>query len=159
MLADIGVHEDGYMACFKRHFSHSIAEVWSCLTENEKLKQWFSELQVDELRKGGMIRFNMQDGTYIELEITELKMHSVLGYTWGEDRVRFELYPESDGCRLLLIEKLSQITDHTPKDLAGWHVCLDVIQVLLGEKTIESREEEWKIRYREYSELISELRN
>lgn len=157
MLADIRVDEGGYIACFTRHFGHSTAEVWSYLTENEKLKQWFSELQVDKLREGGVIRFDMRDGNFIELEITEFKSGSVLEYTWGTDRVRFELYPESDGCRLLLVEKLSKITDHTPKDLAGWHVCLDMIQVLLGEKTIESREEEWKIRYQEYSQLIGTL--
>jgi len=157
MLADIRFDEGGYTACFTRHFRHSSAEVWSYLTENEKLKQWFSELQVDKLCDGGVIKFDMRDGTFIELEITELKPGSVLEYTWGADRVRFELYPESDGCRLLLVEKLSKITDHTPKDLAGWHVCLDMIQVLLGEKTIESREEEWKIRYQEYSQLIGTL--
>lgn len=157
MLADIRIDEGGYIACFTRHFSHSTAVVWSYLTDNEKLKQWFSELQVDKLREGGAIRFDMRDGNFIELEITEFKSGSVLEYTWGTDRVRFELYPEADGCRLLLVEKLSKITDHTPKDLAGWHVCLDMIQVLLGEKTIESREEEWKIRYQEYSQLIGTL--
>lgn len=157
MLADIRVDEGGYIACFTRHFRHSTAEVWSYLTDNGKLKQWFSELQVDKLREGGVIKFDMRDGTFIELEITKLNLGSVLEYTWGADRVRFELYPESDGCHLLLVEKLSKITDHTPKDLAGWHVCLDMIQVLLGEKTIESREEEWKIRYQEYSQRIGTL--
>lgn len=46
---------------------------------------------------GGIIKFDMQDGTCEELEIIELKLHSILEYTWGEDRVRFELYLESDG--------------------------------------------------------------
>lgn len=157
MLADIRVEDGGYIAYFTRQFRHSSAEVWSYLTENEKLKQWFSELQVDKLGVGGVIRFDMRDGTFIELEITEFKPGSVLEYTWGADRVRFELYSKSDGCRLLLVEKLSKITAHTPKDLAGWHVCLDMIQVLLGEKNLESREEEWKIRYREYAQRVGTL--
>ncbi|MNJ47567.1 hypothetical protein D3C77_427260 [compost metagenome] len=157
MLADIQQAEHGYIARFERQLPHSAQEVWSWLSENDKLPQWFSELRVDELRTGGVIKFDMQDGTFEELEITELKMESVLEYTWGEDLVRFELYPESNGCRLLLIEKLHQIKDHTPKDLAGWHVCLDVVSKLLGGETLESRHEEWKIWFEKYVQLIKDL--
>jgi hypothetical protein len=39
------------------------------LTENDKLAKWFSELRVDDLREGGIIKFDMQDGTYEELGI------------------------------------------------------------------------------------------
>ncbi|MNJ63403.1 hypothetical protein D3C77_593010 [compost metagenome] len=99
----------------------------------------------------------MQDGTFEELEITELKLYSILEYTWGEDLVRFELEPEPGGCRLLLIEKLQQITDHTPKDLAGWHVCLDVIQKLMDGAAMEPREQEWKGWYEKYVQLMKEL--
>ena len=53
---------------------------------------------------------------------------------WGEDRVRFE-YPEAEGCRLVLIETITKITDHTPKDIAGWDVCLDAIEALLDGRT------------------------
>jgi hypothetical protein len=59
-------------------------------------------------------------------------------------------YPEPQGCRLVLQRKIQTITDHTSKDLAGWHVCLDVIDVLLNGKTITSREEQWKAVYPEY---------
>lgn len=33
------------------------------MTENEKLALWFSELRIEELREGGVIMFDMQDGT------------------------------------------------------------------------------------------------
>ncbi|MNJ31584.1 hypothetical protein D3C77_262250 [compost metagenome] len=68
--------------------------------------------------------------------------------------MRFELYPEAEGCGLVFIEKLGQITDHTPKDLAGWHVCLDVIQKLMDGQTIEERYEEWKIWYEKYTQIL-----
>jgi uncharacterized protein YndB with AHSA1/START domain len=154
MLAVLQQNESGYTARFERHLKHSVEKVWSYLTENDKLAKWFNELRVDDLREGGVIKFDMQDGTFIDLEILELKTFSVLEYIWGEDRVRFELYQESDGCRLLLIEKINKITDHTPKDLAGWHVCLDVINALLDERTIESRKNEWKTWYEKYVQLI-----
>jgi uncharacterized protein YndB with AHSA1/START domain len=154
MLADLQQAETGYIARYERHFKHSVEQVWSYLTENDKLAKWFSELRVDDLRAGGMIQFDMQDGTFEELEIIELRTHSVLEYTWGEDVVRFELYPVPDGCRLILIEKINKITNHTSKDLAGWHVCLDVIHALLDERTIESRENEWKTWYEKYTQLL-----
>lgn len=146
------------MARYERHLKHSDDEVWAFLTENEKLKQWFSELHVEDLRTGGVIKFDMQDGTFEEMEILEFKHLSVLEYTWGQDRVRFELHPTQEGCSLTLIEKISQMTDHTPRDLAGWHVCLDVISELLDHSTIQSRENEWKRWYEEYKHLISEMK-
>lgn len=158
MLAVVQKTADGYTARFERHLKHSVEKVWASLTENDKLKKWFSELQVDDLREGGVIKFDMQDGTFEEMTILELKPYSVLEYTWGEDQVRFELYPDSQGCRLVLIEKINKLTDHTPKDLAGWHVCLDVIQALLDDAGELSRKEEWETQYEEYAKIFESLR-
>ncbi|KOY14312.1 SRPBCC family protein [Paenibacillus xylanivorans] len=154
MIADLKQTPTGNMARFERHWKYSVEEVWSYLTENEKLAKWFTELQVEELREGGSIKFNMPDGTFLVLQILDFVPYSVLEYTWAEDRVRFELYPESDGCRLLLIETIHAITSHTPKDLAGWHVCLNVIEALLDGRTLESRESEWKIWYEKYQKHV-----
>jgi len=150
MLAVIEKVENGYLAQFERHFKYSVEEVWSYLTENDKLAKWFSELRVDELREGGLIKFDMQDGTFEEMIIMDLKMNSVLEYMWGDDMVRFELNQEPEGCKLVLKEKIKTITNHTPKDLAGWHVCLDVIHALLDGRTIDSRQDEWKKWYDKY---------
>ncbi|MDQ1001537.1 uncharacterized protein YndB with AHSA1/START domain [Neobacillus niacini] len=149
MIAHIEKVENGYTAKYERHLNHSVEEVWSFLTDNEKLQKWFSELHVEELRKGGVIKFDMGDGTFDELSILDLKEHSALEFSWWEDTVRFELIEESNGCLLRLIEKINTITDHTPRDLAGWHVCLDVIQALLDGKTIE-RKQEWEKWYEKY---------
>ncbi|MDF2541570.1 MAG: hypothetical protein K0S47_1288 [Herbinix sp.] len=159
MLANIEKTEYGYCVEFQRHFNTSVEEVWSWLTTNKKLSQWFSEISIDNLREGGFVMFDMQDGTFVEMEIYELKDNSVLEYNWGEDRVRFELYPEAGGCLLLLKEKLQKITDHTPKDLAGWHVCLDVIQTLIDNRTLGNREFEWKKWYEKYIEEIERITN
>lgn len=157
MSAEIKKVKNGYIARFERPLKHSAKEIWSFLTDNEKLKQWFPELHIDDLREGGIIKFDMQDGTYEEMDITELKMYSVLEYTWGEDLVRFELYPETEGCRLVFIERLKKMTDHTPKDIAGWDVCLDVIEALLDGRTVESRKDIWKVKYEKYVQEIEQL--
>ncbi|GHI01626.1 SRPBCC family protein [Neobacillus kokaensis] len=153
MIAQIKKEKQGYTAHFERHLQHSVEEVWSWLTENEKLSQWFKELRAGALQEGGYMTFNMQNGTLEELPIYEFKMYSVLEFSWWADTVRFELSPETDGCKLTMIEKLVEITDHTPKDVAGWHVCLDVIEALMDGRTIE-RMEEWKKWYEKYQEAI-----
>jgi len=157
MLADIQKADEGFTARFDRHLKHSVENVWAYLTENEKLAKWFSELSVDDLREGGSIKFDMQDGTFEEMKITALDTCSVLEYTWGEDLVRFELYPEAEGCLLVLKEYITKLTSHTPRDLAGWHVCLDVIAALLDEREIPSRQEEWKKWYEQYVKAVETI--
>lgn len=156
MIAKIEKKQRGYIARFERHVEHSVGEVWSWLTENEKLAQWFNELRVGELCEGGFMKFEMPDGTFEDLEITELKKHAVFEFSWWVDSVRFELTPVSNGCKLVLIERIENITDHTTKDLAGWHVCLDVIVALMDGRTI-ARMEEWKKWYEEYKQVIGEV--
>ena len=159
MIAHIEKVENGYSARFERHLHHSVEEVWSWLTENEKLSKWFIELSVDDLREGGIIKFDMQNGSFEEMKILELNMYSVLEYTWGEDIVRFELNSEPEACQLVLIEKINRVTDHTPRDLAGWHVCLEVIQALMDGRTIDTRSEEWTKWYDRYVQELEEISN
>ncbi|WP_028778176.1 SRPBCC family protein [Shimazuella kribbensis] len=156
MQAELKKFEGGCIARFERHLKYSVAKVWSYLTENELLKTWFSELHIDELREGGKIKFDMQDGTFEAFTILELKKLSVLEFTWGSDQVRFELHKNPEGCLLVLEETIKTITNHTPKDLAGWHVCLDVIAALLDDETIE-RDKEWKKWYPKYVEATNQI--
>ena len=157
MIATLHQAENSYIATFERHLLHSVEQVWAMLTENEKLKEWFSELSIDDLREGGIIKFDMQDGNFEKMEILELETNSILEFTWDKDIVRFELYPEQNGCQLTLKEKVNTITEHTPKDLAGWHVCLEVIQALLGGYTIQPRKAEWEKWYPKYVQALDNV--
>jgi uncharacterized protein YndB with AHSA1/START domain len=157
MLAEIVKKEDGYTARYERHLNHAVKDVWAYLTENDKLVQWFSELQVEELREGGVITFDMGDGTFDKLRILELKTSSVIEFTWWEDTVRFELSPETEGCLLVFTEKMKSITPQTAKDLTGWHVCLDVIKALLDGRSIENRMNDWKDWYLKYIEAVEKV--
>jgi uncharacterized protein YndB with AHSA1/START domain len=157
MIADIKKVESGYIARFIRYLKHPVEKVWSMLTENKQLQKWFAELRVDDLREGGLIKFDMGDGTYEEMKILELKTNSSLEYTWGKDIVRFELHQEAEGCLLVLDEKICELTNHTRKDLAGWHVCLDVIEHLLNRSEIGSREEAWNNLYGKYKKAVEQV--
>ena len=59
----------------------------------------------------------------------------------------------------MLIEKLTKITDHTPKDLAGWHVSvvsMSSLHILDGRST-DFRQVEWQKWYEKYKEVIADV--
>lgn len=158
MLAVIEKVQTGYKVKLELQLKNPVNEVWAWLTENEKLKQWFLELRIDSLQEGGKILFDMSNDTFEEMEILKLIHESLLEFTWGDDTVRFELHKDKEGCKLIFIESLKEITSHTPKDIAGWHVCLKLIQSLLKGKLLDAREKEWEKLYKAYTETFNEIK-
>ncbi|MUK90286.1 hypothetical protein GMD78_18080 [Ornithinibacillus sp. L9] len=59
MIADIKKVGTNYQAIFSRKLLHSVEDVWTMFTENEKLKQWFDELCVGKLREGGYFKLRI----------------------------------------------------------------------------------------------------
>ncbi|ELK47704.1 SRPBCC family protein [Halobacillus sp. BAB-2008] len=161
MLAVIEKVEGGHIARYNRSLNHSVEKVWAAITQNDKLGKWMPNLQVVDLKQGGTIKFNMNDGTgnSFDIKIRDFKKNEVLEYEWGDDGwVRFELYPKAGGCLLVLKEFISTINDHTSKDLAGWHVCLDVLIDLLNGRYHEKfPKENWKKWHQKYIVSIEEL--
>ncbi|UNP83964.1 SRPBCC family protein [Bacillus mycoides] len=158
MLAQIEKQTDGYIIKFERQFPNTIEEVWSVLTENSKLKKWMSNLQIENLKTGGIIKFDMMDGSFLNIDILECQLNSVLEFTWDKDRVRFEIHKEENGSLLLLKEYIHELTDHTPKDIAGWHICLDLFSSVLEEEEKEFSKNEWQQWFGKYKDKIQEVR-
>ncbi|MGE6599197.1 SRPBCC family protein [Bacillus proteolyticus] len=158
MLAQIEKQTDGYIIKFERQFPNTIEEVWSVLTENSKLKKWMSNLQIENLKTGGIIKFDMMDGSFLNIDILECQLNSVLEFTWDKDRVRFEIHKEENGSLLLLKEYIHELTDHTPKDIAGWHICLDLFSSVLEEEEKAFSENEWQQWFGKYKDKIQEVR-
>ncbi|TWT27885.1 SRPBCC domain-containing protein [Planomicrobium sp. CPCC 101110] len=156
MRAEIIQVEYGYTATFERKFEQSTEQIWAMLTDNEKLQLWFPELRVEKLEEEGFLSFHMGDGTFDNMAITDFQEGKVVAFEWAEDEVRFELQEENGGTKLRLIEFISRLTPRTARDLAGWHMCLDVIHALLDDKAIE-REQEWERQYPEYKRLIDSM--
>jgi uncharacterized protein YndB with AHSA1/START domain len=160
MFATIQKQQNNYVVKFNRPLSHSVEAVWAVLTENGKLQKWMNNLEIIDLRKNGTIHFNMNDGTdaYKEITITDYVEKKVLEFDWGKDTVRFDLSPTSGGSILVLVESIVDLTEHTPKDLAGWHVCLDLLSDLLnGTVHEEFPMEEWQKWFAEYKQLVVDI--
>lgn len=159
MIAEMNRLENGYYARYERQFEQDLKSVWEMLTDNKKLGQWFQELRVGEPGNGGYMKFDMQDGSFEKLEIYEYTERTILEFDWFGDTVRFELKPEKIGCTMIFTERFNTITEQTSKDLAGWHVCLDVIKSLLDGKSIDSRMDDWKIWHVNYVQAVDKLVN
>ncbi|MGE7690895.1 SRPBCC family protein [Lysinibacillus sp. NPDC097214] len=160
MLATIQKQQNSYIVTFNRPLSHSVDAVWAVLTENGKLQKWMNNLEIIDLRKNGKIHFNMNDGTdtYMEITITDHVEKEVLEFDWGKDTVRFELSPTSSGSILVLLESIGELTEHTPKDLAGWHICLDLLSDLLNGTVHETFPmEEWQKWFAKYKQLVDSV--
>ena len=157
MIADIKQTEEGYIAHYERRIEQPVERVWAMLTDNRELAKWFQELRVGEPSKGGCMKFDMGDGKFKALEIFEYSPFSVLAFDWFGDSVRFELQSVQDGCVVVFQERFTTITKQTAKDLAGWHVCLIVIESLLVGQQLDSRKEEWEKWFEQYERVFHEL--
>lgn len=155
MIAEIQFVEGWYIAKMERQINHSVEKVWDMLTINDQLAKWFSELRAGELHEGGFMAFYMSTTEIEKLEISEFVDHSILAFEWFGDTVQFELKRNSEDCLLTFTQKFHEINEQKRKDLAGWHVCLDVIVALLDGKTIDSRKKQWEKWYKAYSVLLS----
>lgn len=158
MIAEIRKLTDGYIVKFERQFPYTAEEVWSVLTENSKLKKWMSNLQIESLNTGGIIKFDMMDGSFINIDILECQLNSVLEFTWDKDRVRFEIHKEENGTLLLLKEYIHELTDHTPRDVAGWHICLNLFSCVLEGEEKEFSKDEWQQWFDIYKDKNREVR-
>ncbi len=155
MIAKIEKIERVNTAVYKRALHHSKADVWSYLTENNKLQQWFSELEIKTLKPGGEIHFHFGEGNYEVIDIIDVEANTLFSFTWPPNNaVRFELSESETGCELTFKQFLHKVNEHTARDLTGWHVCLDGIEMLLDGRTIEDRKSHWELHYPKYQELL-----
>ncbi|MFD1031285.1 SRPBCC family protein [Metaplanococcus flavidus] len=98
----------------------------------------------------------MGEGKSEELKITDYEEGHVLAFEWWEDHVRFEVEKKNGESVLRLVETIQRVTPQTAKDLAGWHVCLDVIGAILDDRKI-NRENEWQHWHEEYKRLLNSM--
>jgi uncharacterized protein YndB with AHSA1/START domain len=136
---------------FERRYEYPPEDVWSALTEPERLGRWLANVAELELAVGG--RFHLvwhdADGTQETLgTVLALEPGRLLELNWTypdepDSVVRFELRPDGDGTILVL--------DHRglpPRAIAGygagWHSHLDSLDAHLG-----GGKADWDVRFAE----------
>jgi uncharacterized protein YndB with AHSA1/START domain len=127
---------DRWTLVFVRELKHPPETVWAALTRAEQLAAWAPFTADRDLDRPGDATLTMIDGDGAEpmpATVTMVEPPWLLEYTWGEDRLRWQLEvvdPGDAGTRLTLRHTLTD-REWLPKVAAGWHMCLDVAARLL----------------------------
>jgi uncharacterized protein YndB with AHSA1/START domain len=102
--------------------------VWQALTQPEQMRAWFPcevTLRGGGWEVGAAITFEFPAHMHLTYtgQVLEVDEPRSLAFTWGPSTLRFQLFPERDGTRLVLIDELP--TDAAARNAAGWERCLD----------------------------------
>jgi uncharacterized protein YndB with AHSA1/START domain len=134
-LDDVTLAAEGeqWTLIFLRELRQAPAVVWTALTDPAELDQWAPFSATADLGRPGTTTLTMVDGPdRVDLPATVLRAEppTLLEYTWGDDRLRWELEPAGAGTRLTLRHTLAK-PDMDAMVAAGWHLCLLVLRRLL----------------------------
>lgn len=118
----------------ERRYQHPIEKVWRAVTTPEHLGEWFPSPVEVELRAGGAMRFGGIDGdTPAQGTVEALDPPRLLTFTWGADRLTFELAPDGAGTRFALTHSFDDRAG-AASFATGWEACLAGLRhVLVGE--------------------------
>ena len=115
---------------FTRRLAHPPDKVWRAVTEPEHLAAWFPQRIVGEWRVGARLQFVSDFGTF-DGEVLAFEPPRILEFRWGTDTIRLEIAPDARGSRLTLVDTIDEL-GKAARDAAGWHECLDNLEVDLG---------------------------
>jgi uncharacterized protein YndB with AHSA1/START domain len=130
------VKKDGEMwtLILTRELRHKPEKVWRALTDPAHLREW-APFDVDRnlSAAGATVKFSWVGSLTAqvsEIKITRADAPKVLEYNWGEANTRWELEPIAGGTRLTMWHSLDR--RFIAMGAAGWHICFDVLDHLLG---------------------------
>jgi uncharacterized protein YndB with AHSA1/START domain len=124
---------DHWTLIFVRELRQAPAVVWTALTDPAELDQWAPFTAAKDLGSPAETVLTLIDGpdqTDIPASVLKAEPPSLLEYTWGDDRLRWELEPSGSGTRLTLRHTLAK-PETDAMVAAGWHLCLMVLRRLL----------------------------
>ena len=142
--------EGQYVLRFERHLKHPVEKVWAALTDPERRGEWLAPGTI-EPRPGGQAELTVADApTSQEAAVRAADPPRRLEFVWtteagAEEPVRWELFPEADGTRLVLTHTVrrpiplgfglnvqnSVMEGRLAGSLAGWHGHLDRLPLAL----------------------------
>ena len=117
-----------------RELHHSPEQVWQALTDPAQLREWAPFDADRSLGTPGTTANLTTIGAptpYVsETTVMQADAPRLLVYNWGGGDVRWELEPHGAGTRLTLWATIDRRV--ISMGAAGWHICLDVMDHLLG---------------------------
>ena len=134
------VRKDGetWTLVLVRDLSHPPAMVWKALTEPEHLREWApfdSDRSLDTVGIAKLSTVGTPTPHVSETRVKRADAPKVLEFNWGKQDIRWELEPlGAGGTRLTLWHNIDR--RFISMGAAGWHICLDVLQLSLDGQSI-----------------------
>ncbi|MDQ0159462.1 SRPBCC domain-containing protein [Alkalibacillus salilacus] len=127
-----------YALEFKRHFPFEAEHVFDYLTKPEYFSAWypFATGEMD-LQVGGKIVFDDGEGTVYEAVITEFNPPWTFYFREVDDLLHMHLDATNNGCLLNFTHMFDDPT-YAKYMAAGWHRCLDALDML-----VQGNQPEW----------------
>lgn len=131
--ATIYATDRGWTITLPRELDAPIDEVWTAITEVEPVAQWTPFRPDHSLAIEGDVVLVETDGSDAEVEsrVTAVNRPTLLEFTWGTDPIRITL-EETDGNTALSFSHVLRDRESAGMTAAGWHICLDGLDYLLG---------------------------
>ena len=128
------VRKDGehWTLILVRELRHSPEKVWQALTDPAQLREW-APFDADRSlgTVGSTVMLTTVGAPHVSATtVTRADAPKVLEYTWGDAAMRWELEALGGGTRLTLWTSIDR--RFISMGAAGWHVCFDVLDRLLG---------------------------
>ena len=129
------VRKDGekWTLILVRELRHSPEKVWQALTDPAHLREWAPFEADGSLGAAGTVK-RTTVGTptpqVSETKVTRADAPKALEYNWGGFDIRWELEGSHGGTRLTLWHNINR--RFISMGASGWHICLDVLDHLLG---------------------------
>jgi uncharacterized protein YndB with AHSA1/START domain len=133
--AKVEKNSDAWTLVLVRELRHPPAMVWQALTDPAQLSQWAPFDADRSLAAPGPVKLTTigAPAPYATTETTVKRADPprALEYSWGGGDIRWELQPWGDnGTRLTLWSNINRAW--ISAGAAGWHICFDVLDRLLG---------------------------
>jgi uncharacterized protein YndB with AHSA1/START domain len=157
------VRKDGekWTLILVRDLRHAPEKVWQALTDPASLREWAPFDADRNLAAVGPVKLSTvgTPASHVsETEVTRAEEPHLLEYRWGDNDLRWELEPLGSGTRLTLWHNIDR--NFIAMGAAGWHICLDVLERLLGDEPIgrivggEAMKFEWPRLNDEYTKCF-----
>ena len=121
-----------------RELRHPPEKVWQALTNPADLREWAPFDADENMGKAGnkvnLTTVGAPSELITETVVTRADAPKSLEYKWGGNDMRWELEPRGSGTKLTLWTSIDR--RFISMGAAGWHICLDVLDHLLGHDPI-----------------------
>jgi uncharacterized protein YndB with AHSA1/START domain len=141
-LATLERTDEGGLIRFERDFPNSPEDVWSALTDADRLADWWPPFATNvhvDLRVGGTMTFEWPDGPQLEFRFLRVEQPTLLEHTHTSPGswMRYELEPAGDGTRLHATYFVPDPDEAIRRgDVVGGHYGFDRLQAALAGRPV-----------------------